>query len=244
MHLWFTSIILVQGATIRYKLDREKCRFTYAPVLAVHGPLAGFKPMVISKVKGTRWANQLRVETKKIVTDSGEYNLERRHFPTYVLYSNSKAWMTADLFIWEMERISAFLKKNHPGKKYCILMDNCSSHKRIVFENLEIVFFPPSTTGIFQPLDLSCFALVKAKYRKWLAEKKLFGQSTTEEQAVQKFNSIYLNLDSRCVNHGWWKSGLQKFRHLKSDQELEITDDYIQHELNEKLETALVLSEN
>ena len=72
----------------------------------------------------------------------------------------------------------------------------------------------------------------------------MFGQTTTEEQAVQKFNSIYLNLDSRCVNHGWWKSGLQKFRHLKSDQELEITDDYIQHELNEKLETALVLSEN
>ena len=72
----------------------------------------------------------------------------------------------------------------------------------------------------------------------------MFGQTTTEEQAVQKFNSIYLNLDSRCVNHGWWKGGLQKFRHLKSDQELEITDDYIQHELNKKLETALVLSEN
>ena len=150
-HLWFTSIILVQGATIRYKLDREKCRFTFAPVLAVHGPLAGFKPMIISKVKGTRWANQLRVETKKIVTDSGEYNLERRHFPSYVLYSNSKAWMTADLFIWEMERISTFLKKNHPGKNLCILTDNCSSHKRIEFENLEIVFSLHQQQGYFNP---------------------------------------------------------------------------------------------
>ena len=146
------NLKLSKDATIRYKLDREKCRFTFAPVLAVHGPLAGFKPMIISKVKGTRWANQLRVETKKIVTDSGEYNLERRHFPSYVLYSNSKAWMTADLFIWEMERISTFLKKNHPGKKYCILMDNCSSHKRIEFENLEIVFSLHQQQGYFNPL--------------------------------------------------------------------------------------------
>ena len=68
--------------------------------------------------------------------------------------------------------------------------------------------------------------------------------TTTEEQAVKQLNSIYLNLTPKCVHHGWWKSGLQKFRHLKSDQELEITEDYIQNELNEKLETALVLSEN
>ena len=235
---------MVQGATIRYKLDHEKCRFTYAPVLAVNGPLVGFKPMVISKVKGTRWANQLRVETKNIVTDSGEYTLERRHFPTYVLYSNKKAWMTTDLFIWEMERLSSYLKKNHPGKCYGILMDNCSSHKRIEFENLKIIYFPKCTTGIMQPLDLAVFAVVKSKYRKLLAQQKLFDHSTTEEQAVQHLNSIYLNLSPKCVNHGWWKSGLQKFRHLKSDQELDITDDYIQHELNEKLETALVLSEN
>ena len=65
MHFCYTFLILIQGATIRYKLDREKCRFTYAPVLAVNGPLAGFKPMIISKVKGTRSADQVRVETKK-----------------------------------------------------------------------------------------------------------------------------------------------------------------------------------
>ena len=78
----------------------------------------------------------------------------------------------------------------------------------------------------------------------WHMMQKLFGHSTTEEQAVQQVNSIYLNLSQKCINHGWWKSGLQKFRNLKSNQELEITDDYIQQELNEKLETALVLSEN
>ena len=131
--------------------------------------------------------------------------------------SNKKAWMTGDLFQWEMERLALYLKKNHPGKRFGILMDNCSSHKRIEFENLEIIFFPPSTTGILQPLAI--FALVKSKYRKWLAQQKLFGLSTTEEQAVKQFNSIYLNLTPKCVNHGWWKSGLQKFRHLKSDQE-------------------------
>ena len=55
--------------------------------------------------------------------------MERRHFPTYVLYTN-KVWMIADLFEWEMERLSLYLKKNYPEKRFCILMDKCSSHKR------------------------------------------------------------------------------------------------------------------
>ena len=84
------------------------------------------------------------------------------------------------------------------------------------------------------------------------AQKTLKNKSKTNgytrkgesELIGQQLNSIYLNLSPKCVNYGWWKSGLQKFRHLKSDQELEITDDYIQRELNERLETALVLSEN
>ena len=62
--------------------------------------------------------------------------------------------------------------------------------------------------------------------------------------AVEKVNSIYLNLNSRSLNYGWWKSGIQKFSHLKSGHELEITDEQIQRELNEKLETTLVLSED
>ena len=73
--------------------------------------------------------------------------------------------------------------------------------------------------------------------------KITFG-TVNEEMAVQQVNSIYLNLDSQSVDHGWWKSGLQKFRHLKSDSELGVTDDEIQRELNERLETALVLTEN
>ena len=200
--------------------------------------------MVISKVKGTRWSNQIRVETKKIQSETGEITLERRHFPTFVLYSNRKAWMTSELFAWEMERLALHLKKKQPGKKYAILLDNCSSHKLQRFENLEMIFFPPSTTGIFQPLDLSVFALVKSKYRSWLAEQKLFGHALNEEIAVLKFNSLYLELDTRCVHHGWWKSGLEKFRHLKMNEDLEISDEQIITELNEKLETALVLAED
>ena len=152
--------------------------------------------------------------------------------------------MTSELFAWEMERLALHLKKKQPGKKYAILLDNCSSHKLQRFENLEMIFFPPSTTGIFQPLDLSVFALVKSKYRSWLAEQKLFGHALNEEIAVLKFNSLYLELDTRCVHHGWWKSGLEKFRHLKMNEDLEITDEQIITELNEKLETAMVLAED
>ena len=36
----------------------------------------------------------------------------------------------------------------------------------------------------------------------------------------------------------------QKFRHLKTEHELEITAEQIQIELNEKLENALILSDD
>ena len=77
-----------------------------------------------------------------------------------------------------------------------------------------------------------------------MAERKLFGLSVSEESAVKQVNSIYLNLNSRCVKYGWWKSGLQKFQHLRTNEELEITDEQISNELNERLETKLILSEN
>ena len=74
------------------------------------------------------------------------------------------------------------------------------------------------------------------RFGKVMAKSKFYNHKVKHKKSQ--------NLTPKCVHHGWWKSGLQKFRHLKSDQELEITEDYIQHELNEKLETALVLSEN
>ena len=57
-----------------------------------------------------------------------------------------------------------------------LLMDNCSSHRAddIVElcedHNMELVYFVPNSTHIFQPLDLCFFASFKAKIRSAIPE--------------------------------------------------------------------------
>ena len=102
----------------------------------------------------------------------------------------------------------------------------------------------PGTTGILQPLDQCCFAVVKSKYRKWLANRRLFGEKITEEMAVKQITSTYNDLSMKTINHAWRSTGISKFQSLPSEHPEDVTSDDIQNELNERLENALVLSDN
>ena len=100
----------------------------------------------------------------------------------------------------------------------------------------------PGTTGILQPLDQCCFAVVKSKYRKWLANRRLFGEKITEEMAVNQITSIYNDLSMKTINHAWRSTGISKFQSLAREHPDVSTED-IQNELNERLENALIISD-
>ena len=113
-------------------------------------------------IPDTLWCSKkFQVETKKIKTEGEDIKIKRRVFEKFVLYSNNRAWMTSMIFSLEMKRLSEFLKTHFPGEKFCLLVDNCPSHKREELDNLEIIFFPKNTTGYLQPLDLLIFSVLK-----------------------------------------------------------------------------------
>ena len=129
----------------------EKQRVTIAPVIAAGKHLIGWKPVVISRTKGTRWSNLVKIEKKKFKTDDGEIELERRVFPHCILYSNSSAWMTKLIFSWELDRLSTFLRKKYQNRRFLLLLDNASPHQPSKnYDNLDIQFFPAQTTGYLQ----------------------------------------------------------------------------------------------
>ena len=102
---------------------------------------------------GTLWCSKkFQVEAKKIQTEGEIIEIKRRVFDEFVLYSNNRAWMTSVIFALEMKRLSKFLKTHFPGEKFCLLVDNCPSHKRAELDNLEIVFFPKMLRAISSPL--------------------------------------------------------------------------------------------
>lgn len=83
-------------------------------------------------------------------------------------------------------------------------------------------------------MTMSKFYNHKNKHKKTLENKSKTNTYTRKGEADLLFSAVHYR-DPTTV-------GSCDIR--KSNQELEITGDYIQQELNEKLETALVLSEN
>ena len=200
--------------------------------------------MFISRLKGVRWGHSKLEKkiTKKM--DGTEIVLERRIFDTFVLYNNSKAWMTSYLFDWEMERLAYYLKKQFPQKKFIMLLDNATSHTKTKYDNLDFVFLEPGTTGILQPLDRCVFAVLKSKYRCWLAEEKLLtGTNVTQEMAVRKMTEIFANISQKALDYAWHSTGVDKFAALSSEAP-DVSSDEVMNELNEKLEERLCLTED
>jgi len=80
--------------------------------------------------------------------------------------SNSKAWMTKPLFGKWLTKLDAKLMKEN--KKVILLIDNCSAHyaDSSYLINIKIVFLPPNTTSVMQPLDAGIIKNMKHFYRK------------------------------------------------------------------------------
>lgn len=89
---------------------------------------------------------------------------------------NKKAWMNGALFLEWLGKFSDFIA-NSPGRKVVLLIDNASSHgtaeMHSSFQNVKVVFLPPNTTSMLQPLDAGIIAAIKRRYRSLQCEGAL-----------------------------------------------------------------------
>lgn len=107
-----------------------------------------------------------------------------------------------------------------------LILDNHGSHctykfMRLCLENnIILLYLPPHTSHILQPLDLSIFASFKSLYQK--AARKLLRSGDfsriTKAEFVQIYSEIRPLVISQCnVASGWRKSGIYP---LNSDEPL------------------------
>ena len=83
-----------------------------------------------------------------------------------VLYrAQKKNWMTGILFEeWLRKFDSSFRAES---RKVALLIDNCPAHLEIKnFTNIKLIFLPPNTTSVLQPMDQGVIRSLKAHYRK------------------------------------------------------------------------------
>jgi 4-hydroxybenzoate polyprenyltransferase len=104
-----------------------------------------------------------------------------------------------------------------PSEARLLILDGHGSHETMEFmwecysSNIYLLFLPPHTSHVLQPLDLSIFAPLKRAYRKQLGFLSLLNDSTP--LGKQNFLSCYQkarlsSLTRNNIRAGWQASGL------------------------------------
>lgn len=85
--------------------------------------------------------------------------------------ANKTAWMTSMIFKkYLSDQNKELALKN---RKILLLLDNFSGHIPLKLSHIEIMFLPPNTTSILQPLDLGIIRNFKYHYRVKLLKQKI-----------------------------------------------------------------------
>lgn len=125
---------------------------------------------------------------------------DKEKFPVF-WRANKKAWMTAalfrewfdDMFVPEVEE---YLKKKNLSFKVLLLVDNVSSHPEDLHHpNVKIVFLPPNTTSLIQPLDQGIIATFKATHLRFTFEWLLDELDSDNNLTVPEIWKKYTMLD-------------------------------------------------
>ena len=98
-------------------------------------------------------------------------NIDTQTLPV-IWKANKKAWVTRVIFLeWFKENfipeVKAYLEKLKIPFKVLLLLDNAPGHPvdlNEIHPNVEVVFFPPRTTALLQPMDQGVIATFKSYY--------------------------------------------------------------------------------
>ena len=118
-------------------------------------------------------------------------------------FSQSKAWMTADIFNTILTSWNRKLRAK--GRSILLLVDNAGCHPRDAqnkFSNIKLVYLPPNTTSEVQPLDLGIIQNTKVHYRKYFLRYVL---SKIEEctNATEVAKSVDVLSAIRWIGKAW-----------------------------------------
>lgn len=128
--------------------------------------------------------------------------------------SNTKAWMTCDVFNNWLRSLDKEIKKKK--RKILIFVDNCTAHGDIPpLTNIKIKYLPANTTSKLQPLDQGIIQSFKMHYRKEVVRRYLADiehQSPTlidVLQAMWMITKAWNQVTEKTIQNCFKKSGFR-----------------------------------
>ncbi|XP_054085243.1 tigger transposable element-derived protein 1-like [Zeugodacus cucurbitae] len=133
------------------------------------------KPLLVNKNLNHR---ALKGQLECFVSNTDMYfnslicssGIDKTKLPVHWM-ANKKAWVTASLFKdWFLNHfvpeVREYLRSKQLDFKVLLVIDNAPGHPDISHKNVKIMFLPPNTTSLIQPLDQGIIATFKRYYVK------------------------------------------------------------------------------
>ena len=139
--------------------------------------------------------------------------------PSWVFTTSPKGWTSNEIGLRWLREI--FLPQTQQlTEPRLLLCDGHGSHATTEFmyecfqNHVYLIYLPPHTSHILQPLDLSCFSTVKSQYRTQITALSRLNDSSSIKK--QQFISFYQNartkrLTSNTIQSGFRSAGIVPF---------------------------------
>ncbi|CAC5376698.1 Cell division cycle protein 23 homolog [Mytilus coruscus] len=113
--------------------------------------------------------------------------------------ANKKAWMTSEFFINWLHQVDKQMTKRK--RHIVMIVDNCPAHPHVPgLKSIKLVFLPPNTTSVTQPMDQGVIRNLKLHYRKLVIKKQITAIDTKTEFTTTILDGIHM------LNHAWSKA--------------------------------------
>ena len=78
--------------------------------------------------------------------------------------AQKKSWMDSKIFEDWVRKIDRKIYTD--GRKIALIIDNCPAHPPVSdLTNIQLIFLPPNTTSVLQPMDQGVIRSLKTHYR-------------------------------------------------------------------------------
>ncbi|XP_037783522.1 tigger transposable element-derived protein 6-like [Penaeus monodon] len=109
-----------------------------------------------------------------------------KHLPTQYT-SQKKSWMSSEIFEEWVRKVDRKFRVD--GRKIALIIDNCPAHPTLSnLTNVQLVFLPPNTTSILQPMDQGVIRSLKAYYRGKVV--RLISRALEEKKPCPKISIL------------------------------------------------------
>lgn len=143
--------------------------------------------------------------------------------------SNKKAWMTGDIFSDWLKEWDKQLAKE---KRHILLtVDNCPAHPPVQTEFIKLVFLPPNTTSVLQPMDQGIIKAIKVKFRKKLVLKIINQEEQGKDIKISVLDAILMISDAwndistttirNCFHHAGFKASVNDETEIVNENNLD-----------------------